>query len=61
MQNKYPHRKKWLIANLKGKLGKRPLGSSIARRKLTQSSTLIVYHPDLYKAEKPSPASILPM
>lgn len=45
MQNKYPHRKKWLIANLKGRPGKRPLGSSIARRKLTQTSTLIVYHP----------------
>lgn len=45
MQNKYPHRKKCLIANLEGEPGKRPLGSSIARRKPAKTSTLIVYHP----------------
>lgn len=45
MQTKYPHRKKWLISNLKGKPGKRPLGSFTARRKPTQTSTLIVYCP----------------
>lgn len=60
MQNKYPYRKKWPTANLKGKPGKRSSGSSIARRKLTQTSALIV-HPDPYKAEKPSLGRTPPM
>lgn len=30
--NEYPHREKWLIANLKVEPGKRPLGSSTARK-----------------------------
>lgn len=56
MQNKYPHRKKWLIANLKDKPGKRPLGSSTARRKLTQTSTLIVYCPRPIQGRETQPS-----
>lgn len=43
--SKYPHREKWLIANLKDEPGKRPLGSSTARRKPTKTSALIRYSP----------------
>lgn len=56
MQNKYSHRKKWLIANLKEKPGKRPLGSSTARRKLTQTSTLIVYCPRPIQGRETQPS-----
>lgn len=59
--DRFPHRKKWLIANLKYKPGKRPLGSSTARRKLTKTSTLIRSCLHLYLAEKCSPAGMLPM
>lgn len=56
MQNKYPHRKKWLKANLKDKPGKRPLGSSTARRKLSQTSTLIVYCPQPIPGRETQPS-----
>lgn len=61
MQNKYPHRKKWPIANLKGKPGKRALGSSVARRKLTQTSALIVYSPRPIAGRETQLGRTLPM
>lgn len=62
--NKYPHREKWLIANLKDKPGRRPLGSATAWRKPTKDQ-----HPNLTltltysrgNPEKPSPASAPPV
>ena len=54
--NKYPHREKWRIANLKDEPGKRPLGSSTARRKLTKTSTLIRYCPPPIRGRETQPS-----